>query len=579
MTIKNLRVIVVGLPNAGKTTFINTICGTNLKTANFSGSTTGILEISIKRNINGEDVIYTFFDVPGFESFEVQKNDLESQAVSLLKAENYDYILHIVNSEFSYFSSVLDKEIRQNLKKPVITAINFPSITDDYLKTFNDFSGSILFSAVSKKNCQKILEFITLKKGAESKNINLLEVSKSNSNSTKITQNIDKILISKIFGIPIFFGIMFLIFWLSFVIGGEIGEFLGSGFDIVINFTKTLPFLGPFAKAFTESVLIGVGTVVGFTPIIVLCATLINLLEQTGYIARVCFLLDKFFDKFNLGGKSLIPLIIGAGCSISAYMSARMISDPREKFLTMVIIGFIPCTAKLAVFMLFSAALFGEAAPIAISVIYLLGFIVGLTVAKLLGLFYPGKSEKTKIELFNYRLPILKNVIRTAYTRTFDYLKNAATLIAGFAAILSFITLVGFQDGKFIILENGMENSLAAIFAKFIIPFFIPLGLDWKMIVSLVTAIAAKEVAITTLAVLYSTSAEGLLTVISHQIGMRQAATYLTFMFFYLPCVSATLSFHRENKSGKKTTFLILFTTILAYFSSTAVNLIFKLLE
>lgn len=573
-SIISIRIAVAGLPNVGKTSFINTITGANFKTANFSGSTTSRKEISIKKNIRERDVIFTFFDIPGLESLATPKNDLEREAAHFLQEEKYDFLLHIASSEFLYFSKLLDKELREKIKKPIITAINFPSCQKDVDETFARFDVNALFSALSLESSSKLLSLITAGEVWEKQNF-LPSSPRIKFNREKITKNLDKIALSKVFGLPLFFGIMCLIFWLSFIIGATIGGFLTSGFDFIINFVKNIPFLNNFAKAFIESILIGIATPIGFMPVIIICSTLLNLLEQTGYITRVCFLLDKFFNKFNLGGKSLIPLIVGAGCSITAYMSVRMISDPKEKFLTMVIIGFIPCTAKLSVFLLFCAALFGKSAPFAISCIYLGGFIIGLVIAKILGFFYKEEFQKTRIELFNYHFPPIKNVLKAGLARTIDFLKNASTFIAIFAAALSFFTFVGIEGGQIAAVQN-IENSFIALLSKFISPIFAPLDLDWKMIVSLLTAIAAKEVAISTLAVLYSADQTGLLNIISSHIGLRQALTYLTFMFFYLPCVSATASFHRETGSIKKTSFLIIFTTILAYTFAMSVNFIFK---
>lgn len=575
-SVLNIRIAVAGLSNVGKTTFINQVTGANLKTANFSGSTTNIKEISVKQNINGEKIIFTFFDIPGLDSLTNLKNDLEKEAAHFIKEEKYDILLHIANADFLYFSKLLDHDLKENIKKPIITAVNFPSSVKNIEEMFNKFNINALFSALSTESSYKLLSLIQSGEVWEKQNF-LPALSKVRFNRSKFTHNLDKIALSKVFGLPLFFGVMFIIFWLSFVIGKGVGDFLAEGFNFAIQIINNLAFLNNFLKALTQSVLTGIGIVIGFMPVIIVCSILLNMLEQTGYITRVCFLLDKFFNKFHLGGKSLIPLIIGAGCSISAYMSARMISDPKEKFLTMIIIGFIPCSAKLAVFLLFCAALFGKMAPFAIFIIYLSGFLIGLFVAKILGIFYKEEFRSTRIELFHYHFPPMKNVLKTGFTRTADFVKNASTFIAIFAAILSLSTLIGFQGGH-IIQTSNIEESLIAIISKSVSPLFAPLNLDWKMITSLLTAIVAKEVAISTLAVLYSSDQAGLLNVIPAQIGLREALTYLTFMFFYLPCISATASFHREIGSWKKTFFLITFTTFLAYISSMFVNYVLTML-
>lgn len=570
---KSVRVAVVGLANVGKTTFINKITGANLKTGNFSGSTTNIQEISVKI---GERII-TFFDLPGFTSILSCKNPLEEISIKFLKdSTNYDYILHIINSDFPYFSTILDKELKANLNKVVLTAINVSSVKEEDGGNLEKIEANVVFSSKSKDQCRVLIDcLLDLPHKALPIKKNLINSKNAKNNTSKITKMLDLALTSKVFGIPIFFAIMFAIFWSSFVFGKEVGDIFLGWFEFLIEIVKGFEFVNSFVKALFISVLNGVGIVASFMPTIVICLILLNFLEETGYITRVCFLLDKIFNKFNLGGKSLIPLIIGAGCSISAYIATRMISDKKERFLTMIIIGFIPCSAKLAVFMLFASALFGKGAPIAIFVIYLFGFVLGLVFAKILGSFYKDNFEQTKIELFNYRLPSIRDVARYGYTKTISYLKNVATYVVMFATILSFFTLFGFENGKFVLTIDNMEASLISSFGKFINPIFIPLDFDWKMVVSLISALIAKEVAISTLAVLYSVDVESLAGIIKNQIGLKHAITYLTFMFFYLPCLSATISFYKENRSKKVILFLISFTSILAYtFSFIVKNII-----
>ena len=568
---KILKIVIVGLPNVGKTTFLNTLTGANLKTANFAGSTTG------KQNIAFLYKKYTFvfIDLPGFNSIQTTENDLSKEAVEFLKKGNYDLILHIVNSEFSYFSKLLAEELSRITSK-ILTIINFPSLKYKPQEVSKNFVNPILFSAKSKENCLKIADLVLEKmEGSNIQSQNLLQ-KEAKYDISKISNMIDKIALSKIFGIPLFFGIMFFIFWLSFIAGKEVGDFLvEQGIDRLSDFLTGLEFLPEFAKALIKSLLVGVGTFVGLIPILVICTALISIMEQTGYITRVAFLMNKLFERFNLGGKSIIPLILGAGCSITAYMSARMISDPKEKLLTMIIVGFIPCTAKLAVFMLFCVALFGDYAPLAISIIYLSGFVFGLICAKFLGIFIKGNHAKTKIEMFNYRMPIFKSILKSGFSRTMDYIKNAATFITIVAAIISFFSLVGFENGNFVVLpEEGIDASILGAFGQWLVPFFAPLSLDYKMIISLISGIMAKETAIATFGILYGVEEEQLNLVVQNIIGLKQAIVYLVFMFFYLPCVSATASFHREVKSFKKTSFLVVFTIGLAYIASALTNLI-----
>ena len=338
----------------------------------------------------------------------------------------------------------------------------------------------------------------------------------------------------------------------------------------------------------------GVGAVVLFIPNIVILFIGIALLESTGYMSRVAFLLDGFFHKFGLHGQSFIPLVTGFGCSIPAYMSARILKNDRDRLLTLFVIGFMSCGARLPVYVLFAGAFFGpEMAGNVLFGIYILGAMIGLVAAKVLKLTaFKGADEPFVMEMPKYRLPSLKLVWHTVTTKTWMYLKKAGTFIAAASMLVWFASNypknldieaeyalkieAAATEADAASLENKLaelqlEQSYLGIIGKFIEPVFEPIGSDWKMAVALQTGLAAKEVVVSTLGVLYSLGGDvdeentSLMGEISKQIPFASAAAFIVVVMTYLPCLAASIVFTREAGGIKYFFYLFAFTTLVAY--------------
>ena len=408
------------------------------------------------------------------------------------------------------------------------------------------------------------------------------------------TEKIDAILIHPIFGIPIFLFLMWGLFQLTFVLGAVPMDWI-DGFFVWLGDTVGATISNDNVRSLiVDGLIAGVGAVVLFTPNIIILFIGIALLESTGYMSRVAFLLDGFFHKFGLHGQSFIPLVTGFGCSIPAYMSARILKNDRDRLLTLFIIGFMSCGARLPVYVLFAGAFFSEAvAGNVLFAIYISGALLGLIAAKVLKLTaFKGVDEPFVMEMPKYRLPSVKLIWHTVVSKTLMYLKKAGTFIAGATVLIWFLSNyphnlelqksyeVKIENAKTqeekIILENelaskSLEQSYLGRIGAFSEPVLRPLGLDWKMAVALETGLAAKEVVVSTLGVLYALgdsvdeTNRSLKDAISKNISFASAVAFIVIIMTYLPCFAASIVFTREAGGIKYFFYLLGFTTITAY--------------
>ena len=409
-----------------------------------------------------------------------------------------------------------------------------------------------------------------------------------------ITEKIDSILIHKLFGIPIFLFLMWLLFQATFTLGEIPMGYIESAFgwfgkSVAANLNDDM-----LQSIIVDGIIAGVGTVALFLPNIVILFLGIALLETTGYMARVAFLLDGFFHKFGLHGKSFIPLVTGFGCSIPAYMAARTLKSQKDRLVTMFIIGFMSCGARLPVYVLFAGAFFApENAGNVLFAIYISGAILGLLAAKILRvLVFKGEDEPFVMEMPKYRLPSLKLVWFTIYSKSLMYLQKAGTFILAASILVWFVSTfpsnptieqkynsmiesANLQINK-TELENLkqqelMENTYLGMFGKAIEPVFAPLGFDWKMSVATVSGLAAKEVIVSTLGVLYSLGADvaednaSLQEILAKNISFASAMSFIVFVMIYLPCLAATAVFAKEAGERKYTVYLVIFTFATAW--------------
>ncbi|MDE7175561.1 MAG: ferrous iron transport protein B [Helicobacter sp.] len=408
------------------------------------------------------------------------------------------------------------------------------------------------------------------------------------------THSIDKILINKYAGIPIFLFFMWALFQLTFTLGALPMDLIESFFGWLGELIKDNIESESLASLLADGIVGGVGAVVLFLPNIVILFFGIALLETTGYMSRVAFLLDGFFHKFGLHGKSFIPLVTGFGCSVPAFMATRTLKSRKDRLLTLFIINFMSCGARLPVYVLFVGAFFPtQQAGNWLFGIYILGALLGLVMAKILRLIaFKGPDEPFVMEMPKYRMPNWRLVWFAIYTKAKMYLKKAGTFILAASILIWFASSYPVQEETkevyeskieqalnekekekfaFELEESLIENSYLGMTGKLIEPVFAPLNFDWRMSVALLSGLAAKEVVISTMGVLYSLGgevneeSENLMQVIKGAIPLQTAVAFILFVMIYNPCLAATVVFGKEAGGFKYIVFLFVMTTICAY--------------
>ena len=433
-------------------------------------------------------------------------------------------------------------------------------------------------------------EFMAFTKGILTETVKVTELNERNAS---ITQKIDNILIHPLFGLPIFLFLMWGLFQLTFEIGSIPMDWIDGFFGWLGDTVGATIANDDLRSLIVNGLIAGVGAVVLFIPNIIILFIGIALLESTGYMSRVAYLLDGFFHKFGLHGQSFIPLVTGFGCSIPAYMSARILKNDRDRLLTLFIIGFMSCGARLPVYVLFVGAFFAaENAGNILFVIYIGGAVIGLIAAKILKMTaFRGESEPFVMEMPKYRMPSVLLVWHTVKSKTWMYLKKAGTFIAAASMLIWFLSNyphnkvltesyemkieVSVEEQKAALSnelnEKLLEQSYLGSIGKFIEPVFEPIGMDWKMAVALQTGLAAKEVVVSTLGVLYSLGEDvdeesnSLIERLHKNISFPAAIAFIIIMMTYLPCLAATIVFAREAGGVKYAVYLFVFTSIVAY--------------
>jgi ferrous iron transport protein B len=384
-------------------------------------------------------------------------------------------------------------------------------------------------------------------------------------------------------------------------------DLIDAFFASLIDNTKNILGNNEISSIIADGAIAGVGSVILFLPNIVILFIGIALLETTGYMSRVAFLLDGFFHKFGLHGKSFIPLVTGFGCSVPAYMAARTLKNEKDRLLTLFIIGFMSCGARLPIYVLFVGAFFSnENAGNILFLIYISGAILGLFAAKVLKIIvFKSEDEPFVMEMPKYRMPSLKLIWHTVSNQALMYLKKAGTYILAASLLIWFasnypkhleyeqtiaikIEQASTQEEKVILSNNlsqyNLENSYLGIIGKTTEPLFEPLGFDWKMTVALETGLAAKEIVVSTLGILYGLGEEndeqskGLIEKIRTNIPFASAISFIVFVMIYLPCLAASMVFVKEAGSWKYLGYLFIFTTttawIMSFIAYNIVNLI-----
>ncbi|RKV38226.1 ferrous iron transport protein B [Helicobacter pylori] len=627
---KEITIALVGQPNVGKSSLINALSNAHLKVGNFAGVTVDKMEVGL---IHKEHQI-TIIDLPGTYAL----NDFtteEKVTKDFLEKGQYDLILNVVDSTNLERNLALSAQLLDTNKKMLLALNMWDEAQKEGIKINTEKLSKELgvvcvpTSARSKEdrlNTELLLDEIvrlysqntannesikvpsqsfkeSLKYSQSAQRIAKSVISENQQNASfEHTYKIDKILMHKRYGIFIFLGFMFIIFSLSFLIGGGVQKALETGFKFLSDSVKENVANEDLASLVGDGIIGGVGATVSFLPLIVVLYFGISLLETTGYMSRVAFLLDGILHKFGLHGKSFIPLITGFGCSVPAYMATRTLQNYNERLITLFVIGFMSCSARLPIYVLFVGSFFpSSSAGFVLFCIYILGAVVALVMAKLLKLsVFKGQTESFIMEMPKYRFPSWRMVYFSIYTKSLSYLKKAGTYILVGAILIWFMSQYPKNDAamktykqesllvnkdttlsseakeeklkelKAELDKKNLKNSIVGRGGAYLEKVFSPMDFDWRLSVSLVTGFMAKEVVVSTLGVLFSLGdqnekSDAFREILRKEVSVPSGIAFIVFVMFYIPCFAATITFGREAGGIKFVAYLFIFTTVVAY--------------
>ena len=369
------------------------------------------------------------------------------------------------------------------------------------------------------------------------------------------SEAIDRVVTDKYLALPLFFGIMLGIFYLTFnVIGAFLSDLLAAGIDSltsIVDAALTAYGLNPVVQSLViDGVFAGVGSVLSFLPIIVVLFFFLSILEDTGYMARVAFVMDQLLRKMGLSGRSIVPMLIGFGCSVPAIMATRTLASERDRRMTILLTPFMSCSAKIPIYSVFAAAFFPQYAALVMIALYVLGIVVGIAAAKLLGATaFKGNPVPFVMELPNYRFPSAKSVGQLCWDKAKDFLTRAFTII--FVATILVWFLQTF-DTRLNLVSDSADSLLATV-GVWIAPLFKPLGFgDWRVSTALITGFIAKESVISTLGILTGAGTDVTVAALGNLFSPITAVSFLVFTLLYTPCVAAISAVKRELGSGWK---------------------------
>ncbi len=395
------------------------------------------------------------------------------------------------------------------------------------------------------------------------------------------SMKIDKILTHRIWALPVFIGLMGLIFYLTFeVIGAFLSDVLAYAIDGLTIFADNLLTdygINPIVHSLIiDGIFAGVGSVLSFLPVIVVLFFFLSILEDSGYMARVAFVMDKLLRKIGLSGRSFVPMLIGFGCSVPAIMATRTLSSERDRKMTIVLTPFMSCSAKIPIYSVFAAAFFPGHEVAVMIALYFGGMLVGVLAALLMkSTAFRGKPIPFVMELPNYRFPSMRSVLLLMWEKAKDFLQRAFGVIFVITIIIWFLQNF---DLRLNVVADSAESILASV-GKFVAPIFEPLGFgDWRMVTALVSGFTAKEAVVGTFGVILGVSNEQLTTALHQLFTLRSAASFLTFTLLYTPCVAAVATIRREMNSGWKTVGIVLMQCVIAWLVAWVVYLIGGLL-
>ena len=396
------------------------------------------------------------------------------------------------------------------------------------------------------------------------------------------TDKIDAVVTHRWLGYPVFLVVMFITFFCTFAVGQYPMDWLEALFNWFGDLVGSAMSEGPLRSLLVDGIIAGVGSVMVFLPNILILYLFISFMEDSGYMARAAFIMDKLMHRMGLHGKSFIPMIMGFGCNVPAIMATRTIEDRKSRLLTMLVIPMMSCSARIPVYVILVSAFFSQYAAFVLTGLYLLGMIMAVLMAKLFSRFFvKGDSLPFVMELPPYRMPTAKAVLRHTWEKGKEYLKKMATIILGASIIVWALSYFPTNDNR----QLQAENSYMSKIGKAIEPAMRPCGFDWRQSVSLLAGVGAKEVVASTMAVVYATSGDEaamleedieseenesrISELVRNNMTPLSAASMLLFILLYMPCVSTVVAIKNESGKWKWALFTVAYTIGLAWIVST----------
>ncbi|WP_195514737.1 ferrous iron transport protein B [Paraclostridium bifermentans] len=569
------NVALLGNPNVGKTTLFNSLTGSNQRVGNWAGVTVD------KKEGFFDD--FKIVDLPGIYAMDTFSNE-EKISKEFLENGQVDLILNIIDASNIDRNLYLTMQLKQ-FKKPIILAVNMIDVAEkkginiDYKKLEELLNVTVVPIQASKEqgidDVKKSLKNLHTNKidnndynfSSEKETYTYIEnllsqcTKKDNKSTRTIKEKLDNIMLNPWLAYPIFFIIMALTFQVTF---SWIGQPLSDLLDSLLN-DSLVPIIESliqgtapwFQSLIIDGIIGGVGGILVLLPIILSLFACITILEDSGYMARVAFIMDKIMRKMGLSGKAFIPMIVGFGCSVPAIMTARTLESEKDRKLTALLIPLMSCNARLPVYSIFAAVFFPNSIGLVVASLYFLGILL----AFILGIIFKhtifkNEEEPLLIELPEYKLPSLKNLLNQLYEKTKGFLVKAGTLIFAMSIILWFLSNFNFSG------MTDVNNSILSYVGGFIAPIFKPLGFgNWQSSVSLLTGLIAKETVVSSMSVIF---AGDLQTMLPLHFTTLSALSFLVFVLLYTPCITVVGTMKKEFGS-KLTLFSVTYQLVLAW--------------
>jgi len=576
-----INVALLGNPNVGKTTLYNALTGSNQYVGNWPGVTVDKKEGFLSKDIK-------IVDLPGIYAMDTFSNE-EKVSKKFLEEGNVDLILNIVDASNLNRNLYLTTQLKQ-FNIPIILALNMIDVSKskgiviNYKKLSEELNVEVIPIVAGKnEGIDKIEE--RLQKGnfdtpldcdkynfsSEKEAYKFIEkslsisITKQEKMEATITEKMDKWVLHPIFAYPIFILLMALMFELTFSWVGQPLSDLMDGFlnDILIPSVGSLLLTSSpwFKSLIVNGIISGVGGIIVLLPIILVLFMCITILEDSGYMARVAFMMDKLMRKMGLSGKAFIPMIIGFGCTVPAIMTARTLESEKDRKLTALLVPFMSCNARLPVYTVFAAVFFTSHRGLVVSSLYLLGIIVAFLLGILFKNTYFKKDEEPfMIEIPEYKRPKLSSIYKQTKDKAMSFIKKAATLIFAMSVVIWFLSNFNLHG-----MVNEVNDSILASIGGVIAPIFAPLGFgNWQSAVSLLSGLLAKESVLASMQVIF---AGDLSVILPDHFTTISAYAFLVFILLYTPCISVIGTMKKEYGT-KLTLFSIFFQLIIAWIAA-----------